>query len=280
MIEVDIQGATLRVASSSASSVGMVRAVNEDAFVDAHPVFAIADGMGGHSRGDRASREIALTLEELAAREDPIGPEDVIDAIRDANDRVRALAAADGPNVVSGSTLVGVALVTALGGHAYWMAFNIGDSRIYAWDGRRLEQLSVDHSVVQELVEAGHITEEEARRHPDRNVVTRAIGGTSTVDADVWMLPATESRAFLLCSDGLTKELEDEQIADILAGHGGSADDPTVAQALVGAAEAAGGSDNVTVVLLESVNREAAASDTVDRFSRTAERFEDTRPRV
>lgn len=278
--EIEVPGAALRITAAAATSTGLVRAVNEDSYVARHPVFAIADGMGGHARGDRASQQIVATLGALADREGLLSPEHVIDAIRDANDSVRALAAEDGPDVLSGSTLSGVALVSTLSGErAYWMAYNIGDSRVYEWDGRRLAQLSVDHSVVQELVDAGFITSDEARRHPDRNVVTRAIGGSIEVDADVWMLPATESHAFLLCSDGLTKELDDARIGEILAGFDGRSG-ASIAEALVAAAEEAGGSDNITVVLVESVNRELAENDTIERLERTAERFEDTRPRV
>ena len=93
------------------------------------------------------------------------------------------------------------------------MVFNIGDSRVYSWDGRTLEQLSVDHSAVQELVDAGLISAEDAERHPDRNVITRALGADEFVDPDVWLIPATGRQVFLICSDGLSKEVDDEQLA-------------------------------------------------------------------
>ncbi len=103
------------------------------------------------------------------------------------------------------------------------MVFNIGDSRVYSWDGRTLEQLSVDHSAVQELVDAGLISADDAERHPDRNVITRAIGADEVVDPDVWLIPATGRQVFLICSDGLSKEVDDAQLADILAGDTGHA---------------------------------------------------------
>ena len=112
---------------------------------------------------------------------------------------------------VAGTTLTGVALVDAGDGAGFhWMVFNIGDSRVYAWDGRTLEQLSVDHSAVQELVDAGLISAEDAERHPDRNVITRAIGADEVVDPDVWLIPATGRQVFLICSDGLSKEVDDD----------------------------------------------------------------------
>lgn len=220
-------------------------------------------------------------LSELGGDGASLSPEQVLDAIRASNDSVRALAAADGPDVLSGSTLTGVAFVTTTHGDgAYWMAYNIGDSRVYEWDGRRLRQLSVDHSVVQELVDGGFITDAEARRHPDRNVVTRAVGGSADVDADVWMLPAAHSRSFLICSDGLTKELDDDEIARILAGHD-DADGASVAEALVRAANDAGGSDNISVIALDSRNAAVVESETRDGVDEnTLDRFEDTRPRV
>jgi len=278
-IDVEIPGATLQVSAGSSTSVGSIRAVNEDSLVARFPIYAIADGMGGHARGDRASQEIVRVFGGLADQPGPLSPEQVLDAIRDSNDSVRELAAQDGPDVLSGSTLTGIAFVrTRNGDGAYWMAFNVGDSRVYEWDGRSLRQLSVDHSLVQELVDGGYITDAEARRHPDRNVVTRAIGGSAEVDADIWMLPAAHSRAFLICSDGLTKELDDTRIAQILAGHDG--DSGSVADALVTAADDAGGSDNISVIMLEAQNATAPDSDTRERFDNTLDRFEDTRPRV
>ncbi len=153
---------------------------------------------------------------------------------------------------VAGTTLTGVALVDAGDGAGFhWMVFNIGDSRVYSWDGRTLEQLSVDHSAVQELVDAGLLRAEDAERHPDRNVITRAIGADEVVDPDVWFIPATGRQVFLICSDGLSKEVDDEQLADILAGDTGHA--AGLAGELVDAALEHGGRDNVTVIVVESV---------------------------
>src|SRR5690606_9407700 len=153
-------------------------------------------------------------------------------------------------------TLTGVAIVDLDGAGAHWMTFNVGDSRTYQWDGRRLEQQSVDHSAVQELVASGVIDASEAASHPQRNVVTRALGADDEVEPDVWLVPLRGHQTFLLCSDGLTKELDDDEIARIIAFHDQQSarepDGPTLPERLVGAAIAAGGRDNVTVVIVES----------------------------
>jgi serine/threonine protein phosphatase PrpC len=209
----------------------------------------------------------------------------VLAAITAANDAVRGLTGDDGRRLLSGSTLVGVVLAQANEGTTtHWMAFNVGDSRIYSWDGRLLEQLSVDHSAVQELIDAGRLTQAAARVHPERNVVTRAVGAEELVDADVWLLPVAGAQTFLICSDGLTKELSDDTIADLLARHGSDGSALSVSDALVGAANTAGGKDNITVIVLDSSVGGASLDD--DRTgSRTgglaplAEHLEETRPR-
>lgn len=275
--------ASSNVVVSAASDTGMVRAVNEDSYLAAGPIFLVADGMGGHNAGDQASQAVRATFEAAFPDDAPATTAGVLGAIKASNAAVRAISGEDGVGrAISGTTLAGVALVTSGdSGLLHWMAFNIGDSRIYSWDGRSLAQLSVDHSAVQELVEAGVITDEEASIHPDRNVITRAIGASEHVDADVWLLPANRRQSFLMCSDGLTKELGDEQIARILAEHPDEPTGPSLAQVLVEAALAAGGRDNVTVVVVESITTGADLNsdndETVDRVS--LEVFEDTMPR-
>jgi serine/threonine protein phosphatase PrpC len=275
--------ASSSVVVSASSDTGMVRAVNEDSYLAAGPIFLVADGMGGHNAGDQASQAVRTTFGEAFPDDVPATTAGVLAAIKSSNNAVRAISGDDGVGrAMSGTTLAGVALVTSGdSGLLHWMAFNIGDSRIYSWDGRSLAQLSVDHSAVQELVEAGVITDEEAVLHPDRNVITRAIGASEHVDADVWLLPANRRQSFLMCSDGLTKELGDEQIARILAEHPDDPAGPSLAQVLVEAALAAGGRDNVTVVVVESITTgsdvDGDNDETVDRVS--LEVFEDTRPR-
>jgi PPM family protein phosphatase len=269
------------IAHSAQSDVGRVRSVNEDSFLAEAPVFLVADGMGGHARGDVASRTVVETFRRHLEAGRPSSPEQVLDAIHSSNDAVRALSeAGEEGTAVAGTTLTGVALVDAGDGAGFhWMVFNIGDSRVYAWDGRTLDQLSVDHSAVQELVDAGLIRPDEAERHPDRNVITRAIGADDVVDPDVWLIPATGRQVFLICSDGLSKEVDDEQLARILAGDTGHA--AGLAGELVSAALEHGGRDNVTVIVVES---DLGASDddetTRDRMDSSSRANEDTTPRT
>ncbi|WP_241973559.1 PP2C family serine/threonine-protein phosphatase [Cryobacterium sp. TMT2-15-1] len=257
----------VRFVFSARSDVGRERKVNEDSFLAQAPVFLVADGMGGHAQGDVASQTVVRVFEEHIACDAPSTPERVLDAIHSSNDAVRDLSAVDDyGTAVSGTTLSGIAFVDAgddVGFH--WMAFNVGDSRVYTWDGHTLAQLSVDHSAVQEMVDAGLISRDEAEQHPERNVITRAIGTDESVDADVWLLPASGRHAFLICSDGLTKELGAAEIARILASYAGdSLPSRSRADVLVDAALARGGHDNVTVVYVESELGKPGQDDTAD----------------
>jgi PPM family protein phosphatase len=239
---------------SARTDVGAVRSVNEDSMRVAPPIFLVADGMGGHARGDVASQTVVRIFTEHIAEDALSTPERILDAIHSSNDAVRALTGeGERGTAVSGTTLAGIALVDAgEGDGVHWMAYNVGDSRIYMWDGRDLTQLSVDHSAVQELVDAGLIAVTDAERHPDRNVITRAIGAEDYVDADVWLVPARGRQTFVICSDGISKELGDDAIASILAGEAADGSGNTLADALVDAAIAKGGRDNVTAVVVHS----------------------------
>ncbi|MFC4243534.1 PP2C family protein-serine/threonine phosphatase [Gryllotalpicola reticulitermitis] len=241
-----------RLEVSAHTETGRVRAINEDSFLAADPMFFVADGMGGHSFGDRASQAaIAALAARVPAGSDP-SPDDVREAVASANYAVRDLSEPEDRGAArAGTTLTGVARVaTDTGPH--WMVVNIGDSRVYSWDGRALEQVTVDHSAVQELLDTGAITPEQAMYHPERNVITRALGADDIVEPDVWVLPATGTRTFMICSDGLTKELSDQLIASILAGDVIFGDEPegSIAPQLVEAADVAGGHDNITVIVL------------------------------
>ena len=250
-----LAGSRARFVFSARTDVGLKRAVNEDSFLAQSPVFLVADGMGGHARGDLASQTVVGVFDEHIEADVPSTPERILDAIHSSNDAVRDLSAVDDIGAaISGTTLAGVAFVDAGDNEGFhWMAFNVGDSRIYTWDGRELEQLSVDHSAVQEMVDAGLISAEAAEQHPERNVITRAIGADEFVDADVWLLAAAGTHSFLICSDGLTKELDRDDIARVLVAHADRADGRVnVADALVEEALARGGRDNITVVFVES----------------------------
>jgi serine/threonine protein phosphatase PrpC len=255
--ELVLGGATVRLRVSSASDVGRVRKLNEDSFLAALPVALVADGMGGHALGDKASQAVVATFETIFRAAAPTAPATVISAISRANNAVRALTAeGERARSVAGTTLAGVALVdlglsTDGGSGFYWMAFNVGDSRLYSWNGSALSQVSVDHSAVQELVDQGLITHEQAATHPERNVITRAVGVDSEVDADVWFTAVGGRQLYLMCSDGLTKEVDDEAIATLLREFDADrAVNP--AERLVSMALEAGGTDNVTAVVVES----------------------------
>ncbi len=285
-----LDGTTVEFRFTAHSDRGAVRRINEDSFLASAPLFVVADGMGGHSFGDRASQAAVGAFTGVFDDDRPARPQQVLDAVARANEAVLHLT--DGPELsgtISGTTLTGVAFVDVGDtGNFHWMVFNIGDSRIYGWDGRTLSQLSVDHSAVQEMVDLGQITRREAEKHPDRNIVTRALGADSEVDPDVWLVPARAHQTFLLCSDGLSKELSDEEIARIIVFHDAEAlreNDGvpiTLAERLANAAVAAGGSDNVTVVVVEStlvgagIVGSGGDEDTVDRGLTV---FEETHPR-
>lgn len=238
---------------SAASDVGAVRTVNEDSFLAAPPVFLVADGMGGHAHGDLASREIARVFQSLLAGTSSTST-DVLSTIAAANLSVRNLTAPGASDLaIAGSTLTGVAIVEGADGARFnWMAFNVGDSRIYTWHSNHLTQLTVDHSAVQELIDLGQITEGDAAHHPERNVVTRALGVDADVEPDIWLIPTGGRQVFLICSDGLTKELPDSRISEIIADHELDGERRSLAGRLVEAAIAAGGKDNVTVVVVDT----------------------------
>lgn len=246
-----------RFSHGVATSVGRVRQVNEDSYLALPPLFAVADGMGGHGAGDLAS---ALTIEALTgcARLRPLSVDAVLAALDDANRIVVNHGEAPG----MGTTVTGLASVETAGSN-HLMVFNVGDSRVYRLAGGRLDQVTIDHSEVQELILAGKLTPEEARLHPRRNIVTRAVGGARDLRPDHWLLPAIAGDRYLLCSDGLFNELPDDRIHALL----GTGDPQQAATALVAAAEDAGGHDNITAVV---VDVDVDVDDTVD---------EDTTPR-
>ncbi|THG31481.1 PP2C family protein-serine/threonine phosphatase [Naasia lichenicola] len=229
---------------SAVTNVGRKRAVNEDSFVAQNPVFAVADGMGGHSAGDIASAAVVTRLAEVIET-DFIDPDVVEHALVTAAQDIGRVSGKS--TLGTGTTVTGAAL-TLVGSDPYWAVFNIGDSRVYQLRGRLFEQITVDHSVVQELVDAGAISKEQAENHPDSNVITRAIGFNELPAPDFWMIPATEGLRLLLCSDGLTKELTDEDIRSHLVAGRNARD---TAHALVDAALVRGGRDNVTVVVID-----------------------------
>jgi PPM family protein phosphatase len=243
----------------AASDAGGRRRVNEDAVLAEPPVFCVADGMGGHARGAMASDAVVTAFGELASRlrrdgeQADVTPEQVEAAVDAAQRRIRSglglTEPESGEEITAGSTLAG-AVLTRSEGRASWLVFNIGDSRVYRWSRGVLNQISVDHSVVQEMVDAGAIDVEAARNHPHRNIITRAVGSGATVRPDFWVLTARRGDRLLLCSDGLVDEVTESQIADAL-GSGDPAD--AVVRRLLDRATADGGArDNVSLVVVEA----------------------------
>lgn len=230
----------------AATDIGRRRDHNEDSFLATSPIFAVADGMGGHSSGDIASAAVVTRLAESVSTD--FTSQDVIEeALMAAT--LDIAQAADDRQLGVGTTVTGAAL-TLQAGKPYWDIFNIGDSRVYMFEHNELVQITVDHSVVQELVDAGIISEADAESHPDGNIITRAVGFNAAPMPDYWLLPVRAGLRLLLCSDGLSKEVGSERLRLHLAA-GLSASE--TAQALVDAALAAGGRDNVTVLVVDVV---------------------------
>ncbi|GAA1343369.1 PP2C family protein-serine/threonine phosphatase [Saccharothrix algeriensis] len=236
------------VRTGAASDIGLVRESNEDSLLVGSAVFAVADGMGGHAAGEVASAMAVEHLRALDGRDD-LRPDDIRDALAAANTAIRAAGQADPERTGMGSTVTGLALV-AQAGSPHWVVFNLGDSRVYRYAGGVLELLTADHSEAAELVAAGRLTPEQARTSPFRNVITRALGVHHGVDPDHLVIPAVAGERFLLCSDGLNGELDDDRIAAVLRA---TPDPGAAAEELVRQAVAAGGRDNVTVVVVDHV---------------------------
>ena len=221
--------------------VGLRRELNEDSIAAAFPVFLVADGMGGHAAGDRASSLALGSFSRLQRRELP-EIESVDAAVRGAFNAV--LQAGDSS---AGTTLSG-GVLTSHGGGICWYLVNVGDSRTYMLREGVLTQLSVDHSVVQEMIDAGEVTREQARQHPLRNVITRSVGGGQITPPDTWLVPVERSQRLLVCSDGLTGEVDDETIERVLRSNPSPAH---ATQELLHLALTAGARDNVSVAVVD-----------------------------
>ncbi len=232
--------------SGSATDMGRVRQSNQDVALEETDLFAVADGMGGHVGGEVAARVAVDTLRE-SFRGDP-SVEGLRRAVAQANDAVWRRSQDQTGLRGMGTTLTATALVTEREGRKVIALANVGDSRAYVFTRGRVIQVTADHSLAEEKVRQGELTEAEAAIHPHRHILTRALGVASAVDVDLWELHLHEGDRVLLCSDGLTNEVNDERIAEAL----GSIADPTeAAQALVDAAVEHGGNDNVTVVVVD-----------------------------
>jgi PPM family protein phosphatase len=248
---------TLR--SGSASDVGRVRTVNEDLAFESDDLYGVADGMGGHVGGDVAARTAVDALQEAFRRSPTI--DGLLAAVQEANTAVWERGRSDADLRGMGTTLTVAANVEAQGDDDEAIVLvNVGDSRAYLFRAGVLEQLTNDHSVAEELVARGEITPDQAALHPQRHILTRALGVAPDVEVDAWeFLPRAGDR-YLLCSDGLSNELPETLIASILES---VPESEKAAQELVSAANEHGGSDNITAVVLDvvSADTQAAASD-------------------
>ena len=245
----------MRIAAAAGlTDTGRKRRRNEDAFVCRPPLFAVADGMGGAQAGEVASRLAAAAVSEAAA--DSSGEAAVAALVAEANRRVWQRSTQDMSHSGMGTTIT-VALADLAGGTI--AIGHVGDSRAYRIRDGALEQLTEDHSLVAELVRRGRLSPEEAETHPQRSVITRALGTDPDVEVDLFTVEALPGDLFLLCSDGLTTMVPDEEILSLAAGSHGGLD--AAARALVDAANAAGGEDNVTVVAFELEEGDAPAEE-------------------
>ena len=229
----------MRITAAAATDIGRVRDGNEDAYLNDAPLFAVADGMGGHQGGEVASRLALETLEVLFKR----GRGTLADHLREANRAVFDRSSRD-PAVAG----MGTTLTAAVAEAGRLRLAHVGDSRAYLLRDGRLRMLTEDHTLVQRMVERGEITEQEADVHPHRSVLTRTIGTEPDVQIDEGVLDAQDGDRILLCSDGLTGMVADEQIERILRD---AAEPRDAVRELVRAANAAGGVDNITVVVLD-----------------------------
>lgn len=234
----------IRLRAGSATDVGLVRSNNQDRLLVADPLFAVADGMGGAAAGEVAA---ATAVEGLEAAFNAAGgstPEALVEAARAANRAVWEQAGSNPEMRGMGTTLVALALLDdgRLG------AINVGDSRLYLLRDGALRQITSDHNLVAELVAEGRISKEEAEVHPRRNIMTRALGVDPDVPVDVFVEDPAGGDRFLLCSDGLPRELRDDHITSLLNRF---ADPTEAAKELVDEAKRRGGNDNITVVVVD-----------------------------
>ena len=237
-------GSSITIAWAAVSDVGRKRQANEDSYLARVPIFAVADGMGGHLSGDLASAAVVRRLDEGLPIV-PVAPQLIEQALERASADIDVIA---GDSELGVGTTVTGAVLTVLDGKTQLAVFNIGDSRVYRFERNSLKQVTTDHSLVQQLFDSGEISRAQAAKHPDGNIVTRAVGFRSQPTPDFWMVPVTVGLRLLICSDGLTGELDDKRLRLHMAAGLSTRE---TASALVDAALAAGGRDNVTVIVVD-----------------------------
>ena len=235
----------------SITDIGKKRKLNQDyVYTSETPVgplpnlFLVADGMGGHKAGDYASRCAIETIVDYIGRTGDVEPVGILEAaVARANEMVRYKASSDEAYNGMGTTLV----AATIEGNRMRVA-NVGDSRLYVVGSRNINQITRDHSYVEEMVRMGEIRRDQARSHPDKNIITRAVGAEENIAVDFFDVTLQPGDIVLMCSDGLTNMIEDEEIRMILQG---KRDLVEKAESLVNAANNNGGKDNIAVVLID-----------------------------
>jgi serine/threonine protein phosphatase PrpC len=253
----------ITITSSALTHPGNVRKSNEDNMLVTGRVVAVADGLGGHAAGEVASKIAVDRLRELGDIEN-LHPDQIIDAILDTNGLILSAVREDPDRAGMGTTLSGVGIVT-MDGVEHCVVFNVGDSRTYRLVDGDFAQVSVDHSEVQELQDAGQISAEAAAFYPRRNIITRCLGTDPAPMPDLWVFVPSPHERFVVCSDGLSGEVDDAAIAATVQQ---AATPREAAESLLQQALDGGGRDNVTVIVVDMANgspEAAAAAAAADR---------------
>jgi protein phosphatase len=231
------------------TDIGKTRNINQDYLyfsdekIGYFPnLYIVADGMGGHKAGDKASTYAVTRFVELLKAEEPDIPFLTMGKlIRQVNEEIYKISATQDQYAGMGTTFVAAVII----GHTAYV-MNIGDSRLYHYDGSKLRQVTMDHSLVEELVRAGELKREESRYHPQKNIITRALGVSETVEPDYFMVEMFPSDQILLCSDGLSNMVEDDRLSEILSGEG---EPEELVKKCVEEALFFGGHDNIAAVI-------------------------------
>jgi len=239
----------VRLSSAAGTHVGLIRPQNEDSYLCEHPLYAVADGLGGHAAGEVASALVVERLTELTFGDDvssDAAQQELAEAVRDANRRIHRSAAEDPQHAGMGTTVTAAVAVGATLCFAH-----VGDSRGYLLRGGELSQITEDHTPVQRAVRAGVISAEEAQHHPSRHVLAQAVGLDVDVEVDTPRVDLEAGDRVVLCTDGMTDPIPDTDIPGIIGGTDGP---EAVVDALITAALQRGGPDNVTIVVIDAAS--------------------------
>jgi protein phosphatase len=232
--------------SAAGTNVGLIRPQNEDSYHCKHPLYVVADGLGGHAAGEVASALVVDRLREVTVAEDASAEQaqqDLAEAVRDANRQIHRSATEDPEHAGMGTTVTAAICVSDRLGFAH-----VGDSRAYLFREGKLEQITEDHTPVQRAVRAGVISAEEALRHPSRHVLAQAVGLDIDIDVDTPVVEMQAGDRIVMCTDGLTDPVPDADMQRLLAGF----DTPQAAvDGLIRAALNGGGPDNVTLIVID-----------------------------